>query len=56
MAPMSLGQAAGVAAVLAASGGVPVQYVPYDELRRRLLDGGQIISLALVPAKGAGRP
>lgn len=53
---MSLGQAAGVAAVLAVSGNMPVQDVRYEELRERLLKGGQIISLSLVPAKAAAKP
>lgn len=48
---MSLGEAAAHAAVLALERKADVQDVPYSELRRRLLAQGQILSVALVPAK-----
>lgn len=48
---MSLGQAAATAAALAVSSRSAVQDVPYDVLSRRLLSDGQILSLALVPAR-----
>lgn len=48
---MSLGEAAAHAAVLALERKADVQDVPYTELRRRLLAQGQILSVALVPAK-----
>lgn len=48
---MSLGQAAGTAAALAVSQGVAIQSVDYAALRERLLADGQVLSLALVPAK-----
>jgi hypothetical protein len=48
---MSIGEAAAHAAVLALERGTPVQEVDYAELRKRLLSKGQILSVALVPAK-----
>jgi len=48
---MSLGQAAGTAAVLSLTSGVAVQDVDYAALRNRLLQDGQIVALALVPPK-----
>ena len=49
---LSLGQAAGTAAVLALTAGVPVQDVAYEALQNRLMADGQVMSVALVPAKG----
>jgi hypothetical protein len=48
---MSLGQAAATAAVLAVSTNSAVQEVQYSELSRLLLRDGQILALALVPAR-----
>lgn len=48
---LSLGQAAGAAAVLAVEGSFSVQDVPYRLLRERLLGRGQVLSLSLVPAQ-----
>ncbi len=48
---MSLGQAAGTAAVIAVSANAAIQDVGYRELSERLRQDGQIVSLALVPAK-----
>ncbi|MEX0701518.1 MAG: FAD-dependent oxidoreductase [Planctomycetales bacterium] len=42
---MILGQSSGIAAAMAAKEGCPVQRVPYDRLRKRLLAGGQILEL-----------
>ena len=41
----ALGQAAGTAASLAASGGVPVQDVDYSRLRQELLAAGQVLEI-----------
>lgn len=46
---MILGQAAGAAAALAVRDDVAVQHVGIPELQRRLLDGGQILSLEKRP-------
>jgi hypothetical protein len=48
---MALGQAAGVAAVLASDASVPVQKVPYEQLRSILLRKGQVLQLNLVEKK-----
>lgn len=48
---MALGQAAGAAAALAAERNLAVQAVPYDELRKRLLAGGQVVSLNMPEPK-----
>lgn len=48
---LALGQATGTAAVLALESGRPVQDIPYDALRRKLIADGQVLSLSLVPAK-----
>ena len=42
---LMLGQAAGVAAALAAASGEAVQDVPIDELTARLREGGQVLSV-----------
>ncbi len=42
---MVIGQGAGVAAALAAREGVPVQELPYDKLKKRLLAQGQVLEL-----------
>ncbi len=42
---MILGQSAGTAAVLAASGGLAVQELDYEVLRDRLLEDGQVLEL-----------
>lgn len=50
---MVIGQAAGVAAALAAKGDVAVQELPYPVLRERLLAQGQVLDLpAQAPPKG----
>lgn len=51
---MSLGQAAGTAALLAARHGQAVQEISYPELRARLVSDGQVIALALPQPKKAG--
>jgi len=43
---MILGQAAGIAASLAARGGVPVQEIPIARLQRELLKTGAVLDLA----------
>jgi len=43
---MILGQSAATTAVMAIDSGVPVQSVPYAELRDRLLQDGQVLSYA----------
>ena len=43
---MILGQSAATAAALAIDGALPVQDVPYDRLRRRLLADGQVLERA----------
>jgi hypothetical protein len=48
---LSLGQAAGTAAALAAPGRTAVQDLDYRVLRERLLRDGQVVSLALVPSQ-----
>jgi len=53
---MLLGQAAATAAALAIDGGVAVQDLPYDTLRRRLLADGQILEYRGPPRQPAGRP
>jgi hypothetical protein len=40
---MILGQSAATAAVLAIDAKIPVQDVPYDQLRQRLLADGQVL-------------
>ena len=50
---MILGQSAATAAVLALDAGLPVQAVPYERLRARLLEDGQILDAP--PAK-PGQP
>jgi hypothetical protein len=40
---MILGQSAATAAVMAIDGGIPVQEVPYDRLRARLVTDGQVL-------------
>ncbi len=40
---MILGQSAATAAVLAIESGIPVQQVPYDQLRERMLADGQVL-------------
>jgi hypothetical protein len=40
---MILGQSAATAAAMAIDGGIPVQDVPYDKLRPRLLADGQVL-------------
>ncbi len=47
---MVLGQSAATAAVMAIDGGLPVQDLPYPELRKRLLKDGQIIEYLNTPA------
>jgi hypothetical protein len=42
---MVIGHSAGVAAALAAKENLPVQQLPYDKLRSRLLATGQILNL-----------
>lgn len=48
---MSLGQATATAAVMAVEKKVAVQDVDYEALRARLIADGQVVSVALVPAK-----
>ena len=48
---LSLGQAAGTAAALAIDKQVAVQELEYGALRDRLIQEGQIVSVALVPTK-----
>ena len=43
---MILGQSAATAAVLAIEAELPVQRVPYDLLRARLLADGQVLEIA----------
>ena len=52
---MVIGQAAGVAAALAAKQGVAVQTVPYPALRERLLAQGQVLDLPEPEAAVSGR-
>ena len=52
---MLLGQAAATAAALAIDGGVAVQDVPYDPLRRRLLADGQVLEYRGPPRLPAGK-
>jgi hypothetical protein len=40
---MILGQSAAAAAVLAIEGDVPVQRVPYEKLKERLEEAGQVL-------------
>jgi hypothetical protein len=47
---MILGQSAATAAVMAIDKGLPVQDVPYAELRARLLEDGQVLAYQ-APAK-----
>lgn len=42
---MILGQSAGTAAVMSIDKGIPVQDLPYDELRKQLLSDGQVMEL-----------
>ena len=42
---MILGQSAATAAVMALDGGIPVQEVPYEKLRERLLADGQVLEM-----------
>ena len=53
---MAIGQAAGVAAALAARGDRPVQDLPYAELRARLLAQGQTLELPAAPARKPNPP
>lgn len=46
---MILGQSAGIAAALTASKNTTVQKLPYPELRKRLLERGQVLELPEVP-------
>ena len=46
---MMLGHSAGIAAALAASRDEPVQKLPYDELRERLLAQKQVLDLPVLP-------
>jgi hypothetical protein len=46
---MILGQSAATAAALAIDGGVPVQKVPYERLRERLLADGQVLEFTPAP-------
>jgi hypothetical protein len=46
---MILGQSAATAAALAIDGGVPVQEVPYERLRERLLADGQVLEFTPAP-------
>jgi hypothetical protein len=48
---LSLGQAAGTAAVMSIEQNIPVQDLKYSNLRQRLLKDGQVVSVSLVPAK-----
>lgn len=48
---LSLGQAAGAAAALAAANGIPIQEVDYPSLRERLIRDGQVVAVSLVPSK-----
>lgn len=48
---MALGQAAGAAAALASAHAKPVQDVPYEQLRRLLVEGGQVVSVSLPEPK-----
>jgi hypothetical protein len=48
---MVIGQAAGVAAALAAKRDLPAQQVDYGELRDRLLAQGQVLLLPIVTHK-----
>lgn len=46
---MILGQSAGIAAALAAKDGVAVQKLPYERLKGRLLEQGQVLDLPKLP-------
>jgi hypothetical protein len=46
---MILGQSAATAAVMAIDAGIPVQDVPYDKLRTRLLADGQVLEYSAAP-------
>lgn len=43
---MILGQSATTAAILALEEGIAVQDVSYEKLKKRLLDGGQVLTMA----------
>jgi hypothetical protein len=46
---MILGQSAATAAVMAIDSNIPVQEVPYERLRARLLADGQILEAPVAP-------
>ncbi len=46
---MALGQSAGIAAALCARLDIPVQNLPYPDLRSRLLAGNQVLDLPVLP-------
>ncbi|PQO33894.1 FAD-dependent oxidoreductase [Blastopirellula marina] len=46
---MILGQSAGIAAALAAKDGIAVQKLPYERLKGRLLEQGQVLDLPQLP-------
>jgi hypothetical protein len=48
---MILGQSAATAAVMAIDDGIPVQRVPYEKLRERLLQDGQVLEYATPETK-----
>jgi len=50
---MILGQSVATAASLAIDAGIPVQEVPYDRLRARLLEDGQILEVSTPSAAGS---
>ncbi|MDF1658389.1 MAG: FAD-dependent oxidoreductase [Verrucomicrobiales bacterium] len=53
---MILGQSAATAAVMAIDGGLDVQDVPYEELKARLLEDGQVLHFDGPIAGGKGKP
>jgi hypothetical protein len=46
---MAIGQGAGVAAAMAAKRDLPVQELPYPELKNRLTSQGQVLTLPASP-------
>jgi hypothetical protein len=53
---MILGHSCATAAALALEADLPVQDVPYDELRERLLAEGQVLEYAVSPVPKKGKP
>jgi hypothetical protein len=53
---MTIGQSAGIAAALAAKGGVTVQALDYAQLRSRLLAQHQVLDLPLLPPLPQPKP